>query len=90
MMKTEKRIGLGPVPSSPEQYLNEIQVNGIIILQKFGWKLVCIRRPSSESVQTVVRNRLDKALGILGKDGIVRLSQDIKIRGETSGHYALQ
>jgi len=80
----EKRIGMGPVPASPQDYLNEIQVNGLIILQKFGWKLVCIRRPADDSVQTLIRNRIDRAVGILGRDGVLRLSRDIRLRAESA------
>ena len=80
MMEFEKRIGLGPIPSSPKDYLNVIQVNGMSILSKFGWRLVCIRRPSIEDVETVIRSSLDGSVGILGKDGILRLSQNLKVR----------
>ena len=80
MMEFEKRIGLGPIPSSPKDYLNVIQVNGMSILSKFGLRLVCIRRPSIEDAETVIRSSLDGSVGILGKDGILRLSQNLKVR----------
>ena len=78
----EKRIGLGPIPSEPEHYLNAQQVHGLTILRIFGWKLVCIRRAVDSSNTTILRNKRENALGILGDDGILRLSSQIKIRGE--------
>ncbi len=76
----EKRFGMGPVPKSPEHYLNELQVNGMPILRKFGWRLVCIRRPSLNQITTILHNRAEGAVGILGEDGILRISNTLKIR----------
>jgi hypothetical protein len=79
-MREEKRFGMGPVPSLPKHYLNEKQVTGMGILRKFGWKLVCIRRPSIEDVHSIFINRREDALGVLGADGVLRIDRGIKIR----------
>ena len=79
-MLGDKRFGMGPVPSSPEYYLNELQVNGMSILRMFGWKLVCIRRPSIDEITTIFKNNQENAVGILGKDGILRVSRNLRIR----------
>jgi hypothetical protein len=79
-MSFDKRLGLGPIPASPEKYINEIQVDGLSILKKFGWKLICIRRPSDGSSETLMKNGHDKAVGILGKDGILRINPNIQTR----------
>ncbi len=76
----EKRFGMGPIPKAPEQYLTERQVNGMPILRMFGWKLVCIRRPSSNDITAIFRNSEDGSIGILGIDGILRISESLKIR----------
>ncbi len=76
----EKRFGMGPVPKAPEFYLNERQVNGMPILRMFGWRLVCIRRPSFDEITTILHNRREGAVGILGEDGILRVSNTLKIR----------
>lgn len=76
----EKRLGLGPVPDSPEVFINERQVNGMPILRKFGWKLVCIRRTSVNEVTTILRNSHEGLVGILGEDGILRINDSLKIR----------
>jgi hypothetical protein len=79
-MYNDKRAGLGPIPSSPERYINEKQVDGLSILKKFGWKLICIRRPSEGTCETLMKNGHDKTVGILGQDGILRIDPDIQIR----------
>ena len=79
-MVGEKRFGMGPVPKSPEHYLNELQVHGMTVLRKFGWKLVCIRRPSINEITTIFHNRQEGSVGILGSDGILRISESLKIR----------
>ena len=72
-MSGDKRFNMGPVPTRPEYYLNEQQVNGMSVLRKFGWTLVCIRRPSINEVTTIMKSRQENAIGILGKDGILRV-----------------
>jgi hypothetical protein len=79
-MYNDKRSGLGPIPSSPERYINEKQVDGLSILKKFGWKLICIRRPLDGISETLVKNRRDKTVGVLGEDGILRIKPEIQIR----------
>lgn len=80
-MEGEKRFNMGPVPSCPEIYVNKTQVCGMSVLRKFGWKLVCIRRPSVDNVTTILRNSLENSLGVLGEDGILRISKNLKVRG---------
>jgi hypothetical protein len=80
-MLGEKRFGMGPIPNSPECYINEKQVYGMSILKKFGWQLVCIRRPSLSEVTTIFKNSHEDRVGVLDKDGVLRISKDLKIRG---------
>lgn len=84
-MHYDKRLGMGPIPASPERYINAKQVDGLSILKKFGWKLICIRRPSNGSCETLMKNGHDKAVGILGEDGILRINPDIQIRHSQKG-----
>ncbi len=88
-MAGEKRFGMGPIPKAPEQYINECQVNGIPILRKFGWKLVCIRRPSVNEVTTILHNSNEGSVGILGEDGILRISDSLQIRKSANRLRAL-
>jgi hypothetical protein len=61
-------------------YINETQVNGMSILKKFGWKLVCVRRSHMEEAMTLLTHTGEKAVGVLGEDGILRIEPEIKIR----------
>ncbi len=79
-MNYDKRLGNGPIPASPENYINEKQVEGLSILKKFGWKLICIRRSSKGSGTTLMKNGQEDAVGILGEDGILRINPDVQIR----------
>lgn len=83
-MAVEKRFGMEPIPKAPEYYINKRQINGIPILEKFGWKLVCIRRPSLTEIIPILCNRDEGLVGILGEDGILRISDTLKIRRSTS------
>jgi hypothetical protein len=83
-MTGEKRFGMGPIPEAPEQYLTERQVNGMPILRMFGWKLVCIRRPSLNDITAIFRNSQEGSIGILGADGILRISDSLQIRKKRS------
>lgn len=83
-MEGDKRFGMGPVPTSPQYYLNETQVNGMSILRKFGWKLVCIRRPSVNEITTIFKNSQENSVGILGEDGILRVSCNLRIRSSSA------
>jgi hypothetical protein len=71
---------MGPIPSEPESYLRREQVNGLAVLRKFGWRIVCVRRPSKIITTTILINKDTKKLGVLGSDGILRLTENIKIR----------
>jgi hypothetical protein len=78
----DKRIGMGPIPAKPKSYLKKEQVYGLAVLRKFGWRIVCIRRPSAVKTTTILINKHTNKLGILGSDGILRLTSNIKIRAK--------
>jgi hypothetical protein len=79
---SDKRIGMGPIPAKPKSYLKKEQVNGLTVLRKFGWRIVCIRRPSAVKTTTILIHKVTNKLGILGSDGILRLTDNIKIRAQ--------
>jgi len=81
-MEGEKRFNMGPVPARPERYINETQVSGLSVLRKFGWMLVCIRRPALNEITTILKNRHENSLGVLGEDGVLRISQNLRIRSK--------
>ncbi|MCU7877382.1 MAG: hypothetical protein KZQ84_11380 [Candidatus Thiodiazotropha sp. (ex Lucinoma borealis)] len=79
-MSEEKRFGMNAIPATPELYINERQVDGMTILKKFGWKLVCVRRPTIGEAITLLKNSHEQSVGVLGEDGILRIQPDIRIR----------
>ncbi|MCU7808469.1 MAG: hypothetical protein KZQ73_11460 [Candidatus Thiodiazotropha sp. (ex Semelilucina semeliformis)] len=76
----EKRNQMGPIPCDPENHVTEQQVHGLVILKKFGWKLVCIRRSTDAYSTTVLRNKQEGTIGILEPSGILRITSALKIR----------
>jgi hypothetical protein len=82
-MFQDRRNGESPIPSDPELYINEQQVHGLIILKKFGWKLICIRRSDSLYPSVILKNSTERRLGLLEGDGILKLSSSISIRNRT-------
>jgi hypothetical protein len=80
----DRRNGAKPVPSDPELYINEQQVHGLIILKKFGWRLVCIRRCHDLIPSVILRNRNEVRVGVLQHDGILKLSEDLRIRNQAA------
>lgn len=75
-----RRTGERPIPSTPELFINEQQVHGLIVLKKFGWKLVCIRREEEQYPSVILKNRLENTVGILQTNGILRLHKNLQIR----------
>ena len=82
-MDTERRNGASPIPTDPELYINELQVYGLIILKKFGWKLVCIRRCNDLYPSVILKNRAEGRVGLLECDGVLKLSNDLHVRNRT-------
>ncbi len=82
-MIQDRRNGASPIPTDPELYINEQQVQGLIILKKFGWKLVCIRRCEDLYPSVILKNKVEGRVGLLECDGILKLSTHVRIREKT-------
>lgn len=82
-MNKERRNGANPIPTDPELYINEQQVYGLIILKKFGWKLVCIRRCNDLYPSVILKNSSEGRVGLLECDGVLKLSGDLHVRSGT-------
>jgi hypothetical protein len=80
----ERRNGASPVPVYPELYINEQQLHGLLILNKFGWKLVCIRRCHDLLPSVILKNRNEGRAGVLQHDGVLKLCEDLKIRNQAA------
>jgi hypothetical protein len=76
----DRRIGISAIPSDPKSYLNEQQQLGLIHLREYGWTTFCVRRPSVESVTTILKNKYNNKLGILSEEGTLRVVDYIRVR----------
>jgi hypothetical protein len=76
----ERRIGESPVPDTHVHVINEQQLHGLEILGKFGWKLVCIRRPDDLNPSVILKNTKNGVLGTLETDGVLRLNNNLEVR----------
>jgi hypothetical protein len=85
----DRRNGASPIPSDPELYINEYQVHGLIILKKFGWKLVCIRRCHDLFPSVILNNRIEGRVGVLQHNGVLMLRDDLKIRNQNNNEVDL-
>jgi hypothetical protein len=79
----ERRNGITPIPLDPEQYINELQVHGLIILKKFGWNLVCVRRCRDHIPAVILNSRREGRVGVLQDDGILKIKDELMVRGQT-------
>lgn len=84
-MEIEQRTGQRPIPPSPTFFLNQKQINGIEVLKKFGWELAFIRRPLFSDILPIVKNAQENTVGVLGVDGILKISSELKLRKDTIG-----
>ncbi len=80
----EQRNRMSPIPADPKNHITEQQVNGLTILKKFGWKLVCVRRsqdPIAAST-TILCNQQEGTIGILESNGILKITDTLQIRSQ--------
>jgi hypothetical protein len=82
-MYQERRNGASPIPTDPEFYITEQQVQGLIILKKFGWKLVCIRRCHDLYPSVILKNKSEGRVGVLEYNGVLKLSEGVCVRSKT-------
>jgi hypothetical protein len=80
----DRRIGARAIPSDPKSYLNDRQQLGLILLRAYGWNTFCVRRHPGEPATTILRNKHNKRLGILNANGLLRLTENLKIRDRRS------
>jgi hypothetical protein len=84
----DRRNSASPIPSDPGTYINEQQVHGLIILKKFGWNLVCIRRYNGTFPSIILNNRNEGRVGVLQYDGVLKLRDDLEIRNQKINEVA--
>jgi hypothetical protein len=67
-------------PDNLEELLNKNQLQALSGMKHTEWELRFVRRPLFQEPVPVVLNTKDGSIGILDKDGSIRIQTDIKVR----------
>lgn len=79
-MDREKRKGSIPIPDNLKELLNAAQLQALSGMKYSGWELRYLRRPLFQEPVLVVQNPNDGRIGILDKDGSIRIQTNIEVR----------
>lgn len=79
-MKDEKRRDEKAIPDNVEDYLNSLQQEILDKIEKYGWTLKFVRRPSSEESTVVIEDEDGKQVGVLEKNGAINYESGVGIR----------
>ena len=79
-MDREKRKGNIPIPDNMKELLNDAQLQALSGMKYSGWELRFLRRPLFQEPVPIVHNTNDGRIGILEKDGGIKIQPNIKIR----------
>jgi hypothetical protein len=80
--RTEKRAGMEPIPDNFEELLDQTQLDTLRKIEKFGWQLYFIRRPSSGAAVPVIISPKGDHIASLEQDGRINLMSNSAIRKE--------
>ena len=81
-MSEEKRVGEKAIPDNMGYYLNDLQQVILEKINKFGWSLKFIRRPSSENPVIVIQDQDCTKIGVMKEDGEINFGTGIEVRPE--------
>ena len=81
-MSEEKRIGEKAIPDNVDDYLNDLQKVILDKINKFGWSLKFVRRPSNENPIVVIQDQDGKKIGVMKEDGEIDFETGIELRPE--------
>ena len=79
-MDREKRKGSIPIPDNLKELLNAAHLQALSGMKYSGWELQYVRRPLFQEPVLVVQNPNDGRIGILDKDGKIRIQANINVR----------
>ena len=81
-MSEEKRVGEKAIPDNVDDYLNDLQKVILDKINKFGWSLKFVRRPSNEEPIVVIQDQDGKKIGVMKEDGEIDFETGIELRPE--------
>jgi len=76
----EKRKGNIPLPKNLKEVLNKAQLDALSGMEYAGWELRFLRRPLFQEPMLFIQNPNDGRIGILDKDGSIKIQSNIKVR----------
>ena len=91
-MDREKRKGNIPLPKNLKEVLNEAQWQALSGIEYAGWELRFLRRPLFQEPMLFIQNPNDGRIGILDKDGSIKIQSNIKVReqGEVGSYSGVK
>jgi hypothetical protein len=72
-MVRDNRKGRDPVPQELDTVLNNLQLQALEKIKRYGWKLKFVRRPLFQEVTPVISNQHDTQYAVLECDGDINL-----------------
>jgi hypothetical protein len=72
-MVRDNRKGRNPVPEELDTVLNNLQLQALEKIQRFGWKLKFVRRPLFQEVMPVISNPHNTKFAVLECDGDINM-----------------
>jgi hypothetical protein len=84
----EKRLDMVAVPDNLDELLNRHQMRSLHQIEKFGWQLHFVRRPSCQASIPVILSPEGDKFATLEQDGRVNMTPDLDLRKETPAGQA--
>ena len=81
-MSEEKRVGEKAIPDNVDVYLNDLQKIILGKINKFGWSLKFVRRPSDENPIIAIQDQDGNKIGVMLDDGGINFDTGLKLRDE--------
>ncbi len=72
-MLRDNREGRDPVPEELDTVLNNLQLQALEKIKRYGWKLKFVRRPLFQEVTPVISNQYDTQYAVLECDGDINM-----------------
>lgn len=78
----DKRNEMVPIPDNLGELLNQNQMRTLRQIEKFGWQLHFVRRPSFQEPIPVIRSLRGDKFASLERDGRINMTPDLTVRKE--------
>ena len=83
MDRDKRKVGI-PIPENLEKLLNPAQLQALSGMKYSAWEVRFLRRPLFQEPVLVVQNANDGRIGILNKDGLIKIQPDFKVREQVN------